>query len=78
VAAIRDGLGHERFDGAVARAKERLGSRAELKELAKSAVRQDSRRLLYDTLLAVAMSDGIHMDEAKPLRWLASWWDIDS
>ena len=44
VAAIRDGLGHERFDGAVARAKERLGSRAELKELAKG-VREGARRV---------------------------------
>jgi Tellurite resistance protein TerB len=78
VASIRDALGHDRFDDAVERAKSGIASRAELKELAKSAVRVEARRVVYDTLLGVALSDGLHMDEAKPLRWLASWWDLET
>lgn len=75
---LRREMGEERFDQAVAEAREKFKSRGELKDFAKTIDRQQARQLIYDTLHHVAESDGIDQQEEKPLRWLASWWGLES
>ena len=77
VLLLRKALGDERFDRAIDEAKKRYaGSRHALKEHAKTITRPDARALIYATLEKVAASDGITETEDKPLKWLASWWDL--
>jgi uncharacterized tellurite resistance protein B-like protein len=69
-------LGAARFDAAVAKARELFKSRDAVKAAAKSITRKDARVVIYDTLDAMASSDGRTAEEEKPLAWLASWWDL--
>lgn len=74
---LRDALGDARFDAAIDEAKSRYaGSRAALKEHAKTITRPDARKLMFSVLEKVAASDGITASERKPLEWVASWWDL--
>ncbi|AKF10765.1 TerB family tellurite resistance protein [Sandaracinus amylolyticus] len=74
---LRDALGDERFDAAIDEAKRRYaGSRAALKEHAKTITRPEARRAMYALLERVAASDGVTASEKKPLDWVASWWDL--
>lgn len=78
VLEIRKALGEERFDHAIDEAKKRYaGSRQALKEHVKTITRAEARALIYATLQKVAGSDGVTEGEEKPLKWLASWWDIE-
>jgi uncharacterized tellurite resistance protein B-like protein len=74
---LRDALGGERFDAAIDEAKRRYaGSRAALKEHAKTIARPEARTAIYEVLQKVAASDGVTPGEQKPLDWLASWWEL--
>jgi hypothetical protein len=76
VEKLRALLGDMRFEHAMQLASERLPNRAALKEAAKHVTRPEARRAIYDFLREVAESDEVTADEEKPLRWLASWWDL--
>lgn len=77
VLEIRKALGEDRFNRAIDEAKQRYaGSRQALKEHVKTITRPDARAVIYATLQKVAASDGMIEGEAKPLDWLASWWDL--
>jgi uncharacterized tellurite resistance protein B-like protein len=76
VAEVRAALGEARFDAATVAARERFPSRDALKQAAKTLVRPEARARLYDTLEAMARADGKTAEEEKPLRWLASWWEL--
>jgi hypothetical protein len=76
VVKLRLLLGNERFDRAIVAANERFEDRAALKEGAKAITRPEARRAIYDFLRTLAESDEITAEEEKPLRWLASWWDL--
>ena len=78
VAELRNRLGPARFDQAIHKAQARYGSRAQLKEHAKTVARPEARRAIYDALVHVAAVDGLEENEEKPLMWLASWWDMHS
>ena len=73
---VRVALGEARFDKAVITAREHYGTRELLKEAAKAVTRKDARIVMYDTLDAMAAADGKTADEARPLAWLASWWEL--
>ena len=73
---IRKGLGRDRFDRTLLRARDRYMSLGELKEDAKALSRQDAKQRIFAALQAIATSDGMGADEEKPLRWLASWWHL--
>ena len=73
---LRTELGTARFDKAILRAMDAFDSRAELKEHAKKITRPEARRAIYAALEKVAASDGVTESEAKPLAWLASWWEL--
>jgi len=69
-------LGEERFERVFHEAKERLTSIHEVKEHAKTITRDEARRVIFDFLMKLAYADGVAREEEKPLRWLASWWDL--
>jgi uncharacterized tellurite resistance protein B-like protein len=73
---LRDALGQERFERAVAEAQSRFASRAALKDAAKEITDQETRERIFEVLERAAASDGLNEREQKPLKWLASWWDI--
>jgi uncharacterized tellurite resistance protein B-like protein len=77
VAEIAAALGKARFDETAALAQRRFATRAALKEHAKTITRKEARVLIHATLVKVAESDGTAPPEEAPLRWLASWWDLD-
>ena len=54
----------------------RAAMRDALKAAAKAVLDQDVRVVIYDTLDAMAASDGKTEEEERPLAWLASWWDL--
>ena len=69
-------LGEERFEVVFTEAKRALTSRHEVKEYAKTVERDGARRAIFDFLMKLAASDGVANEEEKPLRWLASWWEL--
>ena len=69
-------LGEERFNRIFEEAKRTLTSRHEVKEHAKTVTRPEARREIFDYLMKLAAADGVAREEEKPLRWLASWWDM--
>jgi uncharacterized tellurite resistance protein B-like protein len=69
-------LGEERFEEVFAEATRRFTSRGDVKEYAKTIERPGARRAIFDCLITLAAADGVHSEEEKPLRWLASWWDL--
>ena len=73
---VRAALGDGRFNAAVKTAAERYKSSELLKAGAKTVTRMDARVVIYDTLDAMAASDGKTQEELRPLAWLASWWDL--
>lgn len=76
VVALRVLIGQQRFDRVFAEAGQKITSRDALKERAKTVTRQAARQAMYDYLTALAAVDGVASEEEKPLRWLASWWDL--
>lgn len=76
VARVRAALGDARFDAAVAAASEQFQTRDALKAAVKSVTGREARVVIYDTLDAMAASDGKTEEEERPLAWLASWWDL--
>lgn len=74
VIALRDEMGADRFDSAIAGARERFGTLAALKEHAKSIHREPVRSTIMRRLMAVAASDGVDESEEAPIRWLAHAW----
>ena len=71
-------IGEERFARVFDEAKRSLTSRHEVKEHAKTVARPEARRAIFDFLMRLSAADGVDRDEEKPLRWLASWWDLGS
>jgi hypothetical protein len=71
---VRDKMGPERFDAAIAHVRERAADRHALKELAKTVERKDARKLILDTLIHLSAVDGVDGAEERPLRWLVSYW----
>jgi uncharacterized tellurite resistance protein B-like protein len=69
-------LGEERFNDVFERAKRELTSLDEVKAHAKTVTRDAARRAIFDYLMKLAAADGVAREEEKPLRWLASWWDL--
>ncbi len=76
VQGIRTELGRERFDAAIDDVRERFPHRHDLKEHVKTISRPEARKLIYDRLFQVAEADGLDSSEEKPLKWLASWWEL--
>lgn len=76
VKRLRDTLGEARFDRAIASATTRFTSRAALKDAAKAITRTESQLTIFAFLETVAVSDSVTPEEDRPLRWLASWWQI--
>lgn len=77
VAEIKAALGQERFRRAMQAAEGQFTHRDTLKAYVKGIARVEARRTIYQTLLKVAQSDGLDSQEEKPLRWLASWWQLE-
>jgi uncharacterized tellurite resistance protein B-like protein len=69
-------LGEERFARVFEEAKRTLTSRHEVKEHAKTVTRSEARREIFDFLMKLAAADGVAREEERPLRWLASWWEL--
>jgi hypothetical protein len=76
VVKLRAHLGAERFDRAIVEANERFPDRHALKDGAKTVTRPEARASIYAFLRELAASDEVTADEEKPLKWLASWWDL--
>ncbi len=73
---LKETLGETRFNAVFATAQKELGSLDEVKERAKQIENVEARRVIFGYLIGLAAADGVHGDEEKPLRWLASWWDF--
>jgi uncharacterized tellurite resistance protein B-like protein len=73
---VRNELGPKRFDETIGRCRDQFKSRGDLKEHAKGIKRQEARELIFQVLEKVAEVDGLDDEEKKPLKWLASWWNI--
>jgi uncharacterized tellurite resistance protein B-like protein len=73
---LAEQIGEERFAKVFDEAKRTLSSRHEVKEHAKTVTRPEARREIFDFLMKLAAADGVAREEEKPLRWLASWWDM--
>jgi hypothetical protein len=71
-------IGEERFGRVFEQAKRELTSLHEVKEHAKTVTRDGARRAIFDYLMNLAAADGVAGEEEKPLRWLASWWELGS
>lgn len=76
VANVEAELGPERFQQAMLDVRGQLDKLDLLKAAAKDVTRPDARRRIYDVLENIAASDDISSEEEKPLRWLASWWQL--
>lgn len=74
VAKIKDALGDERFEAAVASAKSTFTSRKKLAEFAPKVTRPEARDLILDTLSSVAAADDISAGEDEPIQWLSKAW----
>lgn len=77
VEGVRQALGADRFENAIEEASA-FSSRAELKNFLRDISRPKAQQVIFDILTQVAASDGVSPEEEKPLRWLASWWDIEA
>lgn len=76
VRALREVLGDERFDAAVATAKTRFPTTAALKSASKDRMRESAQRAIYSYLSELADVDDAVDAEERPLKWLASWWEL--
>lgn len=74
VAKIKEALGDERFEAAVASAKTAFTSRKKLAEWAPKVTRTEAQDAILDTLSAVAASDDIAPGEDEPIQWLSKAW----
>jgi len=74
VAKIKEDLGDEGFEAAVAAAKETFISRKALAEWAPKITRTEAQDAILDTLSAVAASDDIAPGEDEPIQWLSKAW----
>ncbi len=75
MAELRAEMGSESFDRAVTDAKA-FASRADLQEAAKKVEREDAQKLIVNTLIKVAVIDGLDEDETRPMRWLVKQWGV--
>lgn len=76
VAIVETALGRERFHQAMLDVRGRADGLDALKAAAKAITRPEARRTIYDVLQKIAASDEVTPTEEKPLRWLASWWQL--
>lgn len=76
VHSVEAELGYDRFQKAMLDVRGHADQLDLLKTAAKAVTRPEARRTIYDRLEDIAASDDISSEEEKPLRWLASWWQL--
>lgn len=76
VVGLRNELGESRFVAAIEDARVRYGELTALKQAAKTILDAEKRRAIFSRLERLAECDGVTESEDKPLRWLASWWEL--
>jgi hypothetical protein len=76
VVALTEKLGMARTTRGMEEAALRFPTTAKLKEAAKAITRPEARLAIIGFLETVAAVDMVTPDEDRPLKWLASWWDI--
>ncbi|MCB9594500.1 MAG: hypothetical protein H6719_17340 [Sandaracinaceae bacterium] len=74
VAELRDEMGADRFDRAVAGATQRLATRRQLAAFVPTITRPGARKLIMRRLVMMSAADRVIGPEAQALRWLAEKW----
>jgi hypothetical protein len=69
-------IGEDRYRKSYLVATERLGDDTSLKAFLGAINRPEARRLIYDTVLRLARTDGVHPDEGRLLDWIYANWRI--
>lgn len=76
VGRIALAIGEDKYRQAFARAQESYGDEASLRRFLETIQRQEARNLIFETMLALAVSDELQPSEVPLLRWLESTWGI--
>jgi uncharacterized tellurite resistance protein B-like protein len=78
LADIVDALGEGAYREAVEAADKRFKNEGDLKAFLQGIQREESRGLIYGTVLDLAMSDVVTGAESPLLSWLASTWNVEA
>jgi uncharacterized tellurite resistance protein B-like protein len=69
-------IGEELYKEMIKEAEGKWASGEETKKFLKTVTNQESRDLIYGTILEIAIEDGLNTSEIELLTWLEENWEI--
>ena len=70
-------IGDDRYRRAFTAATQQLAHESSLKAFLGAVRRPAARAIIYETVMALARTDGVVREERRLLDWLASAWQLD-
>ena len=77
VEGVVDALGEDAYQALADEVGTRFANDADLRAFLDTIARQESRELIYETALGVAMADSVDVRESEMLDWLRELWGIE-
>lgn len=74
---VVDAFGAETYQALADEVGTRFANDADLRAFLDTIARQESRELIYETALEVAMADSVDVRESEMLDWLRELWGIE-
>jgi hypothetical protein len=76
VAELVMAMGEDVYRAALAHVSRRLDDATALKAFLEGVVRPEARQLIFETILELAVTDGLHPQEVPILKWLDAAWQL--
>lgn len=77
IAILADEFGEAAYIALVEEANELVQTEEDLKAVVHDIIDQDTRELVFETILECAIENGVVTAESELLEWLAEEWDIE-
>ncbi len=77
IASLADEFGEDKYIALVDEANELVQTEDDLKAVVSDIIDQDTRDMVFETILECAIENGVVTAESELLEWLAEEWDIE-